>query len=90
VDSDQPDEWRESFTCITYRDPQAIGDPSYKARGRKVHGPFASYGEAVMYGTAQDCTHFEVEKCYVRPNIHPPFLTRHGDRAQVEIPFTTE
>lgn len=88
MDSDIRQTWREAFTCITYRDPQAIADPTYKARGRRVHGPFNTYGDAVDYGMAQDCTHFSIEKYMVRPNIHPPFITKHGDRQQAEIPFT--
>ena len=80
--------WREAFLCVTYRDAHAIAEPAYRARGRKVHGPFRTYGEAQGYGMGQDCTHFSIEKLHVRPNIHPPFITTHGDRVQTELPYT--
>lgn len=89
MDGDQQSgAWREAFNVITYRDAAAIADPAYRARGRKVHGPFSTYGDAVDYGMTQNCTHFTVDKCMVRPNIHPPFLDKHGDRRQHTIPFT--
>ena len=89
MDGDQYEgEWREAFNVITYRDAAAIANPTYRARGHKVHGPFATYGNAQLYGMEQDCTHFVIEKVHVRPTIHPPFLTQHGDREQGTIPFT--
>ena len=78
-------EWTASFSVITYRDIQAITDPTYKARGRRVHGPFASYGDASLYAEQMNCTHYNIEKIMVKPGIHPPFLNFNGDRLQEEL-----
>ena len=86
MDDPTTDEWRDAFYVTTWRDPQAIRDPQYKPRGTRRHGPFATYGNAELYGKQVNCTHFSIEKVYVAPNIHPPYLDHTGAREQDPIP----
>jgi hypothetical protein len=79
-------EWRDAFYVTTWRDPQALRDPHLKPRGMKRHGPFATYRDAQLYGQQINCTHFSIDKVFVAPNIHPPFLDHTGVRKQDPIP----
>jgi len=76
--------WTEAFKVITYSDPQAIAHPQYKDRGRKVHGPFKTYSDAEWYGRGFPCTHYSIEKFYVKSTIHPPFIDSEGNRRVAE------
>ena len=83
-------EWRDAFYVTTWRDPQAIREPRYKARGGHRHGPFSTYANAELYGQQINCTHFSVDKVFVAPNIHPPFIDHTGAREQDELPLNTD
>ena len=82
--------WTEAFYVTTWRDPQAIRDPKYKPRGAQRHGPFSTYGNADLYGQQINCTHFSIDKVFVAPNIHPPFIDHMGAREEDELPFDTD
>ena len=71
--------WSEAFYVTTYVDAEAIVTPHLRPRGKKVYGPFAGYMEAMEYGKRQVCTHFEVTRKYVRPNISIPYLDETGN-----------
>lgn len=83
---DDAPRWRDAFFVVTYRDAQALRDLRYKPRGRRVHGPFRTYGDAEMYGYGQQCTHFSIDKVKVAPNIHPPYRDTTGELIQDELP----
>lgn len=81
-------EWKDAFYVTTFKDVQALRDPAYKPRGQRRHGPFATYRNAELYGQQVNCTHFSIDKVFVAPNIHPPFLDHTGNREQDELPLT--
>jgi hypothetical protein len=72
--------WSESFYVTGYSDPQAIANPQYKPRGGRKYGPFNTHADAEIFGCQLNCTHFTIDKAFVAPNIHLPFLDQSGMR----------
>lgn len=66
----------ELFYLETYEDSDQIVKPHLSPRGRRVTGPYSTYGAAMDAGLAAQCSHFTISKSYLGRATDVPVIDK--------------